>query len=90
MSMCYTHILYILYMEFGRNFKELRKQAGLTQKEVARKLGICQSNVSDWENDISRPEYEKLIALAKLYDASLEELLGVRENLPTNDFDKLS
>ena len=67
-------------MEFGKNFKELRKQAGLTQKEVADKLGICQSNVSDWENDISRPEYENLIAMSKLYDASLEELLGVRDN----------
>lgn len=40
-------------------------------------LDICQSNVSDWENDISRPEYEKLIQLAKIYDVTINELLGI-------------
>ncbi len=55
--------------------------AGLTQKQVAEKLNIHQSNVSDWENDVSRPEYEKLIELAKIYEQSIEELLGVQEIL---------
>ena len=66
-------------MKYGKFFKECRKQCKLTQKEVALKLGIHQSNVSDWENDVSRPEYEKLIDLAKLYDVSLYDLLGVPE-----------
>ena len=64
-------------MKFGENFKKLRKQAGLTQAQVANALGIRQSNLSDWENDVSRPEYEKLIELCRLYDVTLEELLGV-------------
>lgn len=64
-------------MEFGNRFKELRIQNGYTQKQVADKLGIKQSNISDWENNVSRPEYENLIALAKLYNESLESLLGV-------------
>lgn len=64
-------------MEFGKRFKETRIQCGLTQKQVADKLGIEQSNISDWENNISRPEYENLIALAKLYDETLETLLGI-------------
>lgn len=54
---------------------------GLTQKQVAEKLNIHQSNVSDWENDVSRPEYEKLIELAKIYEHTLEELLGVQDIL---------
>lgn len=49
----------------------------MSQTQVAQKLKIHQSNISDWENDISRPEYEKLIELAELYDVSVAELLGL-------------
>lgn len=64
-------------MNFGENFKNIRKQCGLSQQKVADKLQIKQSSVSDWENDVSRPDYEKLIALAELYDVTLYELLGI-------------
>lgn len=64
-------------MNVGENFKNIRKQCGLSQQEVADKLQIKQSSVSDWENDVSRPDYEKLIALAELYDVTLYELLGI-------------
>lgn len=67
-------------MLFGENFKNIRKRAGLSQVQVAKKLGIRQSNVSDWENDVSRPEYEKLIELAKIYDVSLYEILGLDDS----------
>ena len=66
-------------MEFGKRFRELRLQNGLTQSQVAKKLGIKQSNISDWEHNVSRPEYENLIALSKLYDETLESLLGLEE-----------
>ncbi|MBO4251890.1 MAG: helix-turn-helix transcriptional regulator [Clostridia bacterium] len=62
-------------MKFGKNFREARKQIGYSQKEVAEKLNIHQSNVSDWENDVSRPEYEKLIELSRIYDISIDDLL---------------
>ena len=64
-------------MNFGENFKNIRKQCGLSQQEVADKLQIKQSSVSDWENDVSRPDYEKLIALSELYDVTLYELLVI-------------
>lgn len=64
-------------MNCGENFKNIRKQCGLSQQEVADKLQIKQSSVSDWENDVSRPDYEKLIALSELYDVTLYELLGI-------------
>ena len=64
-------------MNFGENFKKIRKQCGLSQQEVADKLQIKQSSVSDWENDVSRPDYEKLIAWSELYDVTLYELLGI-------------
>ncbi len=55
----------------------MRLQCNLTQKQVTDTLGIEQSNISDWENNVSRPEYENLIALARLYDETLESLLGI-------------
>ena len=67
-------------MLFGENFKKFRQEASLSQRQVANKLGIYQSNVSDWENDVSRPEYEKLIQLSKLYGCSIAELLGIEDN----------
>ena len=66
-------------MTYGENFKNLRKQKGLTQKYVAEQLDIHQSNVSDWENDKSRPEYERLERLCEIYDVSLYELLMIKE-----------
>ena len=72
-------------MKIGENFKSLRKQCGLTQKEVAVRLSIHQSNVSDWETNVSRPEYENLIKLAILYNVTLEELLGLPETFPQNE-----
>lgn len=66
-------------MNYGQFFKKARKNSGYTQAFVANKLGIHQSNVSDWENDISRPEYENLIELSLLYEVSVYDLLGVEE-----------
>ena len=74
---CVLHIIYNFYMLFGKNFRKIRKENGLTQKEVAKKLNLSQSNVSDWENDVSRPEYEHLIELTRIYNVSLEELLDL-------------
>ena len=65
-------------MKFGKFFRDARKQSGYSQKQVAEKLGVYQSNVSDWENDVSRPEYENLIALAELYEVSLYDILGIK------------
>ena len=64
-------------MDFGQKFHDARKENGYTQKQIADMLGIEQSNISDWENNISRPEYENLIKLAKIYGETLESLLGI-------------
>ena len=64
-------------MQFGEHFKKARKQSKRSQKQVADELGIHQSNISDWENDVSRPSLEYLIALANLYEVTLYELLGL-------------
>ena len=78
--MCKAHFCKIKVMNYRIFFKNARKESGLTQQQVADKMGIRQSNVSDWENDISRPEYEKLVELSKLYGVSVYDLLGVPDN----------
>lgn len=64
-------------MNIGSNLKKARKDLGLTQAKVAEKLNVCQSNISDWENDVSRPEYENLVELAALYKVDIYDVLGV-------------
>lgn len=55
---------------------ELRKQHGLSQDELAEKLNVSRQAVSKWERSESSPDTDNLIALAKLYGISLDELLN--------------
>lgn len=64
-------------MKIGENLKKFRKESGLSQQQVAEILKIDQSNVSRWESDISRPDYENLVELAKLYEVTVGDILDV-------------
>lgn len=57
-------------------FYKLRKQSGKSQEEIADQLGISRQALSKWENGESFPTTENLIALAKVYDVSMDELVG--------------
>ena len=61
---------------FGQRFQRLRKNAGLTQEDVATKLNITAQAVSKWENDISAPDISVLTELADILHVTLNELLG--------------
>jgi transcriptional regulator with XRE-family HTH domain len=54
----------------------LRQAAGLTQRRVAQALGIKSPSVAQWESGRSRPDLERLPALARLYKVTIEELCG--------------
>lgn len=64
---------------FAERLKELRKAEGLCQRELAEQIGIGQSNISDWENGVSRPEYENLMRIARIFDVSTDYLLGLTD-----------
>ncbi|MCL2255294.1 MAG: helix-turn-helix domain-containing protein [Firmicutes bacterium] len=66
-------------MNFEKTIKELRKQSGYTQAFVAEKIGVRQSSYNKYESGKSRPEYENLIKLSKLYDVSVDYLLENEE-----------
>lgn len=67
-------------MNFGEDIKKCRKDAGYSQKELAKILGLNQSSISDWENDISRPDLETIFELCKLFNVTIYDLLGIEEN----------
>ena len=57
------------------SFLSARERTGLTQKEVAERLGIDQSAVSLWENGKTSPRVSLLVKLPELYHCSLDDLL---------------
>ena len=59
----------------GETLKEQRTQRKMTQEFVAETLDVSRQAVSKWENGTSDPSTSNLLALAKLYNVSVEELL---------------
>lgn len=59
----------------GEALKENRLRCQMTQEFVSETLGVSRQSVSKWENGLSDPNTSNLIALAKLYGISAEELL---------------
>ena len=55
---------------------QLRKQAGLSQKELAKKAGVNQTAVSQWETGKTEPGAEAAFCLCGVFDVSFEYLLG--------------
>ena len=62
-------------MTFGEKLQDLRRKAGLSQDSLAEKLDVSRQAVSKWERDEAMPETEKLLRIAQLFNASLDELL---------------
>lgn len=61
----------------GKKLKDLREDHDLTQKQLSEKLNITPAAISMWETDNSMPDYETLIKLAKLYNVSVDYILGL-------------
>lgn len=55
--------------------KEVRKAAGLTQREVAAYVGVNQNTYSYWENEKTKIDSESIAKLAKLFNVSIDYLL---------------
>lgn len=61
---------------FGKILKELRKNKGLTQKELAAALGVYKNTVGHWERGICFPDILSASDLADILDVSLDTLVG--------------
>ena len=59
----------------GQRIKYLRKQSGITQKELAKTLYVSESTVSYWENDKTEPSIIFIVKLTALFQTSLNYLI---------------
>lgn len=62
-------------MTTGQRIKAARKAAGLTQKELGKKLGVAYQTFAQWENDLRNPKMETLERIADALDISVDYLL---------------
>ncbi len=71
-------------MTLGEKIKAARKNAGLTQEQMAEKLMISRPAITKWESDKGIPDIENLKAISTLLDVSLDYLLNDGEDIDLN------
>ncbi len=64
-------------LSIGENIKILRKQKDITQEHLAEMLGISAQSVSRWESGVCYPDMEFLPEIAKIFEITVDKLLGV-------------
>ena len=62
-------------MSLGSNLFNARKKSGLSQENVAEKLGVSRQTISKWETDETLPDIRQSKQLSVLYHLSLDELI---------------
>ncbi|MCM1039342.1 MAG: helix-turn-helix domain-containing protein [Ruminococcus sp.] len=63
-------------MTFAEKLRSLRKQAGMSQENLAEKLGVSRQAVTKWETDAGIPDIENIVAVSELFGVSIDELLA--------------
>ena len=63
-------------MELGNNIRNIRKQRGLRQEQLAEAMGVSVAAVSKWETNQSFPELTVLAELADFFEVSMDTLVG--------------
>ena len=63
-------------MAFAEKLKSIRKQSGMSQEQLAEKLGVSRQAVTKWETDAGIPDIENIMAISALFDISIDELLS--------------
>lgn len=66
-------------LNLGKRLSFYRNKAGLTQSQLAKQLRVTPQAVSKWERGLSCPDITILDELAKAFDATVGEVLGVQE-----------
>ena len=62
-------------VQFGKNISALRKQAGMTRKQLAEILDVTEMAVGTYERGIRTPSLDKILQLAELFKVSTDDLL---------------
>ena len=62
--------------DFGNHLRMLREKHGISQEELGRRVGRAGSVISNYENNIKIPTLDVLTTMARIYDVSLDYLVG--------------
>ena len=73
-------------MMIADKVKFLREEKGMTQSDLAKKLGITRSSVNAWEMGISTPSTQYLVELSNIFKVSTDYLLGINTNANINTY----
>lgn len=76
-------------MEFSERLKNLRKQAHLTQVDVAEKLGISQPAYASWERGTKKPTQDNLVKIAQILNTSVDYLVGNSDGKKEDELDNV-
>ena len=68
-------------MTFAEKLKELRKQKGISQEQLAEKIYVSRQAITKWESGNGIPDIENLIAISNLFNESLDSLLSEEKSL---------
>jgi len=68
----------------GMMISSLRKERGMTQLELAEKMGVTDKAVSKWERDLSFPDINSIPKLAEIFEVSVDELMQVKSETKDN------
>ena len=63
----------------NQQIRALRQARGMSQVELAKRLGVTKQSVSNWENDNIQPSVEMLVKLAGAFSVSTDFLLGLEQ-----------
>ena len=74
----------------GMMIASKRKELGMTQMELAEKMGVTDKAVSKWERDLSCPDISSLPKLAEIFGMSVDELMQVKADTKENTNNKVS
>lgn len=65
--------------KFKSVLKELRNEKGLSQKQLAKELGVLERTISYWESGSRECDFDTLILISKFFDVSVDFLLGIED-----------
>ena len=72
-------------MTVGDRIQSLRKSKGMSQEELADKVGVSRQAVSKWESEQATPDLEKVVIMSELFEVTTDYLLKGIEPVKTDD-----
>ena len=74
-------------MNFSEKLKSKRREFGISQEQLAEKIGVSRQAITKWETDGGMPDVENILAIASLFNVSVDDLLSSEKQLKSrSDF----